>query len=271
MRIGNEAAEQVQFDTYGHVLDGALMYQELTGDLTEEEWALLRRHVDGMADRWREPDHGTWEVRGPRRHYVNAKVMTWVCLDRGIRLAKLLDDRTADVERWRAARDAVRAEVLERGFNPQVNSFVMTYDSTRLDASLLRIPLVGFLPGDDPRMLATIDRLREELEIGPGLLLRYRADDGLPGTEGVFLICSFELVSALVLAGRRDEAAEVFDQLSRYAGPLGLYAEQLAPDGTALGNYPQAFTHLALIEAAVNLDGAANREALRAWATRGGS
>ncbi|RIV37065.1 glycoside hydrolase family 15 protein [Micromonospora radicis] len=270
VRIGNEAAEQVQFDTYGHVLDAALVYQELTGDLTDDQWALLRKHVDVMADRWHEPDHGIWEIRGPRQHYVNAKVMTWVCLDRGVRLAELLDDRTAEVERWRTARDAVHAEVLERGFDPQVGSFVMTYGSTELDASLLRIPLVGFLPGDDPRMLATIDRLRQELEIGPGLLQRYRADDGLPGKEGAFLLCSFELVSALVLGGRRDEARKVFDQLVGYAGPLGLYAEQLAAYGTALGNYPQAFTHLALIEAALNLDDAGDREALHAWAARGG-
>ncbi|MEV2236775.1 glycoside hydrolase family 15 protein [Micromonospora sp. NPDC049891] len=271
VRIGNEAAEQVQFDTYGHILDAALAYHQLTGELTEDQWALLHRHVDVMADRWHEPDHGIWEVRGPRRHYVNAKVMTWVCLDRGIRLAELLGDRSADVERWRTARDAVHAEVLERGFDPQVGSFVMEYGSTELDASLLRIPLVGFLPGDDPRMLATIDRLRTELEIGPALLRRYNTDDGLPGEEGAFLLCSFELVSALVLAGRRDEAHEVFAQLLGYAGPLGLYSEQLAADGTALGNYPQAFTHLALIEAALNLDGAGDREALHAWAGRGGS
>ncbi|MDG4795837.1 glycoside hydrolase family 15 protein [Micromonospora sp. WMMD1082] len=270
VRIGNEAAEQVQFDTYGHVLDAALAYHQLTGELTDEQWALLRRHVEVMAERWQEPDHGIWEVRGPRRHYVNAKVMTWVCLDRGIRLAELLDDRSAKIERWRAARDAVHAEVLDRGFDAQVGSFVMAYDSTELDASLLRIPLVGFLPGDDPRMQATIDRLREQLEIGPGLVRRYVADDGLPGEEGAFLLCSFELVSALVLAGRRDEARKVFDQLLGYAGPLGLYAEQLAADGTALGNYPQAFTHLALIEAALNLDGAGDREALHAWAARGG-
>ncbi|GIJ23541.1 glycoside hydrolase family 15 protein [Micromonospora lutea] len=270
VRIGNEAAEQVQFDTYGHVLDAALAYHQLTGELTREQWSLLRKHVDVMADRWHEPDHGTWEVRGPRRHYVNTKVMTWVCLDRGIRLAELLGDSSASVERWRTARDTVHAEVLERGFDAQVGSFVMEYGSTELDASVLRIPLVGFLPGDDPRMLATIDRIRAELEIGPALLRRYKADDGLPGTEGAFLLCSFELVSALVLAGRRDEAHEVFAQLLKYAGPLGLYAEQLDADGTALGNYPQAFTHLALIEAALNLDGASNRDALHAWASRGG-
>ena len=144
---------------------------------------------------------------------------------------------------------------------------MLAYDSTELDASLLRIPWSGSFPCD-PRVVATIDRIRQDLAIGPALIRRYAADDGLPGEEGAFLLCSFELVSALVLAGRRDEAAELFDQLRAYAGPLGLYAEQLAADGTALGNYPQAFTHLALIEAALNLDAAGDRDALHAWAER---
>ncbi|MFG3684983.1 glycoside hydrolase family 15 protein [Micromonospora sp. NPDC047740] len=269
VRIGNEAAEQVQFDTYGHVLDAALAYQRLTGELTADQWRLLRRHVDAMADRWREPDHGIWEIRGPRRHYVNAKVMTWVCLDRGSRLAELVGDRGAPVRRWRTARDALHAEVCDRGYDRELGSFVMAYGSRELDAALLRIPVVGFLPGDDPRVTGTVDRIRERLAVGPGLVRRYAVDDGLPGEEGAFLLCCFELVSALVLAGRRDEARRVFDRLRGHAGPLGLYAEQLAVDGTALGNYPQAFTHLALIEAALNLDGASDRDALHAWADRG--
>ncbi|MDO3705080.1 glycoside hydrolase family 15 protein [Micromonospora sp. C28SCA-DRY-2] len=268
VRTGNEAADQVQFDTYGHILDAALVYQQLTGDLTGDQWGLLRWHVDTMARRWREPDHGAWEIRGPRRHYVNSKVMTWVCLDRGVRLADLLDDRTAAVDRWRQARDDLHAEVLDRGFDESVGSFVLAYGSSELDAALLRIPLVGFLPADDPRMLATIDRIRQRLAIGPALIRRYRADDGLPGAEGAFLLCSFELVSALALAGERKPARQLFDQLSAYAGPLGFYSEQLAADGTALGNYPQAFTHLALIEAALNLDAAGDRDALHAWAER---
>ncbi|RQX02497.1 MULTISPECIES: glycoside hydrolase family 15 protein [Micromonospora] len=268
VRTGNEAADQVQFDTYGHILDAALVYQQLTGDLTGDQWRLLRRHVDTMARRWREPDHGTWEIRGPRRHYVNSKVMTWVCLDRGIRLADLLDDRAAAVDSWRQARDDLHAEVLDRGYDDAAGSFVLAYGCTDLDASLLRIPLVGFLPADDPRMLATIDRIRQRLAIGPALIRRYQADDGLPGEEGAFLLCSFELVSALVLAGERDSARQLFNQLSAYAGPLGFYSEQLAGDGTALGNYPQAFTHLALIEAALNLDAAGDRDALHTWAER---
>ncbi|WP_328374999.1 glycoside hydrolase family 15 protein [Micromonospora zamorensis] len=268
VRIGNEAAQQLQFDTYGHVLDAALSYQQLTGELSGAQWQALRRHVDTMAARWREPDHGVWEIRGPCRHYVNSKVMAWVCLDRGIRLAGLLGDDGAPVERWRTERDAIHAEVLDRGYDRGIDSFVLAYDSTELDASLLRMPLVGFLPGDDPRVLATIARVRRDLAVAPALIRRYVVDDGLPGEEGAFLLCSFELVSALVLAGQRDEAAEVFDRLCAYAGPLGLYAEQLDADGTALGNYPQAFTHLALIEAALNLDGSGDRDALHAWAER---
>ncbi|MEU4554530.1 GH15 family glucan-1,4-alpha-glucosidase [Micromonospora violae] len=268
VRIGNEAAHQLQFDTYGHVLDATLSYQQLTGELTGAQWQVLRRHVDTMATRWREPDHGIWEIRGPLRHYVNSKMMAWVCLDRGIRLADLVGDHDAPVERWRGERDAIHAEVVERGFDPGVGSFVLAYDSTELDASLLRMPLVGFLAGDDPRVVATIDRIRRDLAVAPALIRRYTTDDGLPGEEGAFLLCSFELVSALVLAGRREQAAELFDQLRGYAGPLGLYAEQLDADGTALGNYPQAFTHLALIEAALNLDGAGDRDALHAWAER---
>ncbi|MEU7780102.1 glycoside hydrolase family 15 protein [Micromonospora parva] len=268
VRIGNEAAHQLQFDTYGHVLDATLSYQQLTGELTTEQWQVLRRHVDTMATRWREPDHGIWEIRGPLRHYVNSKMMAWVCLDRGIRLADLVGDHDAPVERWRGERDAIHAEVVERGFDSGIGSFVLAYDSTELDASLLRMPLVGFLAGDDPRVLSTIDRIRRDLAVAPALIRRYTADDGLPGQEGAFLLCCFELVSALVLAGRREQAAELFDQLCGYAGPLGLYAEQLDADGTALGNYPQAFTHLALIEAALNLDGAGDRDALHAWAQR---
>ncbi|MEU1810757.1 glycoside hydrolase family 15 protein [Micromonospora aurantiaca (nom. illeg.)] len=270
VRIGNEAADQIQFDTYGHVLDAALAYQQLTGELTGAHWSLLRRHVETMADRWREPDHGVWEIRGPCRHYVNSKVMSWVCLDRGIRLATLLGDRDAPVDRWRRECDALRSEILDRGYDERVGSFVMAYGSTELDAAVLRMPLVGFLPGDDPRMLATVERIRTDLAVGPALIRRYRVDDGLPGEEGAFLLCSFELVSALVLAGRHADARETFDRLAGLAGPLGLYSEERSTDGTALGNHPQAFTHLALIEAALNLDAAADRDALHAWAERSG-
>ncbi|WP_434740467.1 glycoside hydrolase family 15 protein [Micromonospora sp. SH-82] len=268
VRVGNGAAGQIQFDTYGHILDAALAYHQLTGELTGDQWRLLRRHVEILAARWQEPDHGIWEIRGPVRHHVNSKVMSWVCLDRGIRLAELLGDDTAPVQQWREARDELHAEVLDRGYDPEVGGFVIAYDLPEPDASLLRMPLVGFLPADDPRMLSTIEFIQRELSVAPALIRRYTADDGLPGEEGAFLLCSFELVSALALAGRREEAGKLFDQLTELSGPLGLYSEEMAPDGTALGNYPQAFTHLALIEAALNLDVAGDRDALHDWAER---
>lgn len=272
VHVGNEAFEQVQLDTYGHVLDAALAYHDLTGQLRPEQWRSLRRHVDAVSRRWHEPDHGIWEIRGPCRQYVNSKVMAWVCLDRGIQLADRLGDEEAPLDRWRQARDEVRQDVLDHGFDSELGSFVQSYGSTALDASLLRIPVVGFLPGDDPRVIGTIDQIRRRLGDGGALIQRYdpkEADDGIGEPEGAMLICSFELVSALVLAGRRDEAREAFDELLRLAGPMGLYAEQASTDGDALGNYPQAFTHLALIEAALNLDDADGQEALHATAQRG--
>jgi alpha,alpha-trehalase len=273
VRIGNDAFSQLQLDTYGHLLDAALAYQQLTGSLQDDEWRLLRRYVDRAAERWREPDHGIWEIRGPRRHYVNSKVMAWVCLDRGTRLARLLDDRDAPVRRWEQTADEVRREVLTHGYDADRGAFVLAYGSPALDASLLRIPMVGFLPGDDPRVTSTIDRIATELTVaGTPLVYRYdhrRVDDGLSGGEAAFLLCSFELVSALVLAGRQEQARQAYDWLCERAGPLGLFAEQMDAHGRALGNYPQALTHLGLIEAAVNLDAAeaaGATEALHSWA-----
>lgn len=275
VRIGNLGAEQTQLDTYGHLLDAALAYQQLTGALQPQEWQALRRYVDQAARRWREPDHGIWEIRGPLQHYVHTKVMCWVCLDRGLQLADLLDDREADTDRWRREAHELREEILQRGYDHQAGTFIQAYDVPVMDASLLRIPLVGFLPGNDPRMVATVERIQRELAAGdPALLYRYdlnQIDDGLAGHEGAFLLCSFELVSALVLAGRQEEAQQVFDRLCQLAGPLGLYSEQVDADGTALGNFPQALTHIGLIEAAVNLDTAGSTEALHAWATRRGT
>jgi alpha,alpha-trehalase len=271
VRYGNEAFEQVQHDTFGHVLDAAFTHRRLTGNLGQEHWKALREVVDTACRSWAEPDHGLWEMRGPQYHYVNSKVLSWACIDRGIRLAEELGDSDAPVEKWRENREAVREEVLERGFDESRGAFTMAYDNPALDASLLRIPLVGFLPGDDPRVLSTIDRIAEELGDGPALIKRYdtdQVDDGVSGGEGAFLLSSFEMVTALVFAGRVDEARRRFDWLLGHAGPLGLYSEQMDSDGTALGNYPQAFTHLGLIEAAVTLGRADDREALQAWAER---
>jgi alpha,alpha-trehalase len=197
--------------------------------------------------------------------------MNWVCIDRGIRLAEELGDADAPLDVWRDNRDAVRADVLEHGWDPQQGAFTMQYGEPALDAAMLRVSLLGFLPGDDPRVVGTIDRIAEQLGVGPALVHRYRADDvddGLSGSEGAFLLSSFEMVAALVLAGRADEARARFDWLLERAGPMGLYAEEMDADGGALGNYPQAFTHLGLIEAALALKRADDPEVLRAWTLR---
>ncbi|RJK96040.1 glycoside hydrolase family 15 protein [Vallicoccus soli] len=271
VRCGNEAFDQVQHDTYGHVLDAAHAHLRLTGGLEPGGWEALREVVDVACRDWSRPDHGLWEMRGAARHFVNSKVMTWVCLDRGIRMAEALHDASAPLDAWREARDAVHAEVLERGWDEDQGAFTMAYDEPALDASLLRIPLVGFLPGTDPRVVSTVDRIAEGLGEGPALVRRYDTDvvdDGVDGPEGAFLLSSFEMVSALVVTGRRALAEERFAWLLEHAGPLGLYAEQMDPDGTALGNYPQAFTHLGLIEAAVTLARDAAGEDLGPWSLR---
>lgn len=278
VRVGNEAFDQVQFESYGHVLDAAYVYYRLTGEMAGESWPVLRRLVTTIGQRWREPDHGIWEMRGEKRHNTYSKVMAWVCVDRGIRLAERLSEAGAaqidegEVDDWRKTRDEIKREVLERGYSAERGAFVQVYDGTALDAALLHIPLFGFLPGDDPRVVSTIDRVIEGLGDGDALIHRYdldEVDDGLDGPEGAFLLCSFDLVSALVLAGRAEEAERRFERLLEYAGPLGLFAEEARADGEALGNYPQAFAHLALIQAALNLDAAGDEDALHAFATRG--
>ncbi|CAL9475281.1 Trehalase [Nocardiopsis dassonvillei] len=274
VRVGNDAYDQHQLDVYGHILDAALYYHQVTGGLDEEDISRLVSVADVAAGLWRKPDAGIWEVRGEYRHWTNSKVYAWVCLDRAIRLA-LLTGREDGVpaERWAAERDAIRTEVLQRGYDPQSGSFVRFYGSSRVDGSLLRLPLLGFLKGDDPRILGTLDRIEADLGGDGCLIWRYETeetDDGLDGPEGAFLLCSYDMVSALVLAGRKDEARLRFEELCRRAGPLGLQAEEMAPGGAMLGNFPQSFTHLALIEAAMNLEDAEDSEALHAWADRRG-
>ncbi len=284
VRVGNSAHEQTQLDVYGQILDAAFVFQQVTagsedgmGDragagLDADERAVVYSVVDTACERWREPDHGIWEIRDEPRHWTSTKLYLWVCLDRGIRLAELTGDTGQPLEKWRAQRDELREDILTHGYDETVGAFVQSYGSRNLDASLLRIPLLGFLDGRDPRVLSTIDAIAEGLGEGP-LVHRYdpRATaDGLEGPEGGFLLCSFDMVSALVLAGRLDEARERFEELCARAGRFGLFAEEQAADGTMLGNYPQAFTHLALIEAAMNLDEAGHHESLHAWATRAG-
>lgn len=270
VRIGNGAHGQLQLDTYGEVLDAAWLYHRMTSGLSEGRFDFLRGLVDFVARNWQRPDNGVWEVRGPLQHFTHSKVMSWVALDRGVRLARALGEE-ADAERWLPLRDGIKEDVLAHGYDRRRGAFVQAYGSEALDASVLRLSHVGFLDGDDPRMLATIDRVRQELEV-EGLVYRYRVeqtDDGLAGHEGAFGICSFWLVSSLALAGRVEEARELLESLLAHANDLGLYAEELSPEGELLGNFPQAFTHLSLIQAAANCDAAREGgEGLRAWASR---
>ena len=255
VRIGNGAVAQRQNDVLGEVMI-ALELARLAGlDETHNSWSLQRALVDGLADRWDEPDNGLWEIRGPRRHFTHSRVMVWVAFDRAV---KAIEDYGFDgpLERWRDLRDRVRAEILEKGFDAQRGTFTQHYDTTAVDASLLTIPLVGFLPGDDPRVLGTIDAVTADL-MDHGLLLRYRTEtgvDGLPGDEHPFLACSFWLVSALAAAGRREEAEAMLDRVCALANDVGLLSEEYdAAHGRMAGNFPQAFSHLALVQAALAL------------------
>ncbi|MEX1184914.1 MAG: glycoside hydrolase family 15 protein, partial [Gemmatimonadota bacterium] len=244
VRIGNGAHSQLQMDVYGELLAAvSLWHQQHLVD--EEFWHLLVRIVDWVADNWRRPDSSIWEVRAEPRHYVYSKVMCWVALDRAIGMAAELG-APPTLERWCAQRAAIHAEVLERGFDDERQTFVQSYDSAALDAANLLIGVYGFLPGDDPRMKSTIAASLRELT-RDGMLYRYTSDDGLPGQEGVFSICTFWLADALALSGDVERAERVFRRMLRFANPLGLYSEQIDPrTGDFLGNFPQAFTHIAL-------------------------
>jgi GH15 family glucan-1,4-alpha-glucosidase len=227
-----------------------------------EAWSLLRLLLTSLEQRWREPDEGIWEVRGPRRHFTHSKVMCWVAFDRGLAIADHLG-LDWPVDRWRALRDEIHDEVCARAYNEQVGAFTQTYDSAELDAAVLMIPLVGFLPASDPRVASTIDVIGRDRAHGglttEGLVMRYvptdSAVDGIGEPEGVFLPCSFWMVEALAMAGRTDEARALFERLLLIANDVGLYAEEYDPRAPRLlGNFPQAFTHLALVGAAHTLE-----------------
>jgi GH15 family glucan-1,4-alpha-glucosidase len=265
VRIGNAAHGQLQLDIYGELMDAAYLYNKYAAPIGYEGWKNLRRLVDWVAANWSREDEGVWEVRGGRRHFVYSKFMCWVALDRGLRLAEKRSF-PADRVAWLKARDAVYEEVMARGWSESRGSFVQAYGTDALDASSLLMPLTFFMAPNDPRMLATVNAIRSPATKGglaaDGLVYRYdpkAAPDGLPGVEGTFNMCSFWLVEALTRAGRTDqallaEARLLFEQMLGYGNHLGLYAEQTGPSGEALGNFPQAFTHLALISAAFNLD-----------------
>jgi len=260
VRIGNGAASQLQMDMYGALMDAVYLYNKHGASISYDLWVNLCRLLDFVCDNWEQPDEGIWEVRGGRRHFVYSKVMCWVALDRGIRLA---DKRgfPGNRTRWMVERDRIYREIMERGWNADLGAFVQSYDSDALDAANLIMPLVFFVSPTDPRMLSTIDRTLEQLSLG-SLVYRYEngkaASDGLDSEEGTFSMCTFWLVEALTKAGRLTEARLIFEKMLTYANHLRLYAEEVSHSGEQLGNFPQAFTHFGLITAACNLDLALN-------------
>ena len=256
VRLGNGAHTQRQLDLYGAVLDAAYLYNKYGAPLDYDLWKNLTKILDWLSDNWREPDEGIWEVRGGRRQFVSSKLLSWVALERAGRIARQRGLPGGN-GRWQAERDAIYDEIMEMGWNKERNSFVQYYGSDALDASLLLMPLVKFVGPTDPRWIATLDRIQQELSYDT-LVDRYETDqaapDGLEGHEGSFSLCSFWLVEGLTQAGRLEEARLALEKMFSYANHLGLYAEEIGHSGEALGNFPQAFTHLALISASVHLD-----------------
>ncbi len=264
VRIGNDAVKQLQLDVYGEVLDSLYLARRSGLPSKPHMWAMQRALLDFLRRSWRRPDEGLWEVRGGRRHFVHSKVMVWVAADRAVRTLEADPSLRGDPEGWQALREEVHREVCEKGYDPERNTFTQSYGSRELDAALLLIPRVGFLPPDDPRVTGTVDAVRAELGEGGGLLRRYSSDtssvDGLPGGEGAFLVCSFWLADALHLTGRTEEARELFDRLVGLANDVGLLAEEYRVDGDPavgrhLGNFPQAFSHIGLVNTALALYG----------------
>ena len=258
VRIGNAASKQLQHDIYGELLNAADELVQADGPLDPEMWHFLRAVADHAGGIWDTPDFGIWEVRSAPRHFTYSKAMIWVALDRAIWLAEQLH-LPAPLARWRAIRSEVCAAVLEHGFDPGVGSFVRSFGSRELDAANLLLPLVEFLPFEDPRVQGTIDATLEQLTHN-GMVYRYLGEDGLPGGEGTFGLATFWLVDALAMSGRLDEAHRLFDGMLGRANHLGLYAEQVdAASGALLGNFPQGFTHVGLINSLVYLAHGAGR------------
>jgi GH15 family glucan-1,4-alpha-glucosidase len=255
VRVGNEAAEQLQLDVFGEILDCAYLYSVHGGDISDELWAGLRSIVNLAVDRWQEPDASVWEVRGENLNFTYSKAMCWVAVDRGIKLARRLGKKPD--ARWGPAHTAIHETVMRLGYSAELGSFTQALGSDQVDASVLRLVQLGFLPDGDARLRRTIDAIDERLSSGP-LVFRYAAattDDGMSSPEGSFIICAFWLADALAIAGDLEEAMRRFERLLAFASPLGLFSEEVdSGTGMLLGNYPQAFSHLSLISAAVNIE-----------------
>ena len=258
VRIGNAAVDQLQLDVYGEVMDTLHLGRRIGLQVDEDAWRLQKAILEHLATAWRSPDEGIWEVRGPRRQFTHSKVMCWVAFDRAVKAVERFG-RDGPVDLWRATRDEIHEEVCRHSFDSARNTFTQYYGATELDASLLLLPLVGFIPATDPRMRGTVAAIEQDL-LHDGIVQRYRTHpdvDGLPPGEGAFIACSFWLADNYVLQGRVAEAERLFERLLALCNDVGLMAEEYDPAaGRMLGNFPQAFSHVMLVNTAHNLTGA---------------
>jgi GH15 family glucan-1,4-alpha-glucosidase len=255
VRIGNDAANQLQLDIYGALIDSVYLYNKYGTPVYHEAWSDLSRVVEWVGNNWDQPDEGIWETRGGRKNFTYSRLMCWVALERAVRVARQRG-LPADIVRWMAARDEIYRQIIERGFRPSRRAFVQHYDGDVLDACLLMMPLVKFVAPTDPVWLSTLDCIGDTL-VSDSLVYRYDVNaspDGLAGEEGTFSMCSFWYVEALARAGRVEEARLAYEKMLTFANHVGLYSEEIGPTGEQLGNFPQAFTHISLISAAFNLD-----------------
>ncbi|MFY0407641.1 glycoside hydrolase family 15 protein [Solicola sp. PLA-1-18] len=261
VRVGNGAAEQLQLDIYGEIIDSAYLFNKYGAGISHDAWKDLTHVLDWVLDNWDQPDAGMWEARSEPQDYTTGRLMAWVAVERMIRVARQRG-LPADLERWCTVRDEIYAQVMERGWNDEIGAFTQVLDGTALDASILLMPLVKFVAPNDPRFLSTLEAVKAQL-VEDSLVFRYRmeddhgdlgVDDGLTGNEGTFSLCSFWYVEALTRAGQLPEARLALEKMFTYSNHLGLYAEMIGITGDQLGNYPQAFTHLSLVSAAINLD-----------------
>jgi len=263
VRIGNAASKQVQLDIYGEMLNCFYHAQASFAAHGEDEFRVLALLLEHLETIWREPDEGIWETRGGPRQFTYSKMMAWVAFDRALKLAEKLNHRTP-LAHWQSIRDTIHREICKNAYNDEKKCFVRSYGSHHLDAALLLMPLVGFLPGDDPRVRATVETIERELMID-GFVRRYdtsNVDDGLPPGEGAFLACSFWMVSSLKAIGRQEDARKLFERLLTLSNDLGLFSEEYDPESKRLlGNFPQAFSHIALLKAAFDLEDAAAHSA----------
>jgi GH15 family glucan-1,4-alpha-glucosidase len=255
VRIGNGAATQLQLDIYGELIDSVYLANKHGEPIYHDAWMDLTRIVDWVCENWDQADEGIWEVRGGRQNFTYSRLMSWVALERAIRIATQRG-LPADIVKWRGQRDAIYNQIMTKGWNEERRAFVQHYDTHVLDAGVLMMPLVKFIAPTDRRWLSTLNAIGEEL-VSDSLVYRYNlqlSEDGLEGEEGTFSICTYWYVEALAMAGRLDDARLVFEKMLTYANHLGLYAEQIGLSGEQLGNFPQAFTHLQLISAGTYLD-----------------